>query len=174
MELLWIVVGLVVLGIAFVLFKSKSKTSGESSKTRNEQSSANQPESPELDLVKLNLRIRKSALNPEVTTMSEQVIDQLVTLIPAINQADMSASDMKWTVNQIAKEYLPNKCIGPYIELNPQLQAEPEKIKTVLSNLQALSNELAEVEQLLNNRDENEFNKKATFLKHRFNQNGDL
>jgi hypothetical protein len=174
MELMWIIIALVLLGLVLVFFKSKSKTSSEQPKAGDEQSSATEKESPEVDLVKLNLRIRKSALNSDVTAKSEAVIDQLVALIPAINHSDMAGSDMKWTVNQIAKEYLPNKCIGPYIELNPQVQAEPEKIQTVLSNLEALSKELADVEQLLNNRDENEFNKKATFLKHRFNQNGDL
>lgn len=173
MDLLWLIIILIMLGLVIVFFYSKSKTSNESASNSTDQEASPKAEEPEADLIQLNLRVRKGALNKEVTESSEKVIDQLVVLIPAINESEMSGTDLRWTVNQIAKEYLPNKCMGPYLNLSAEQQAEPEKIKTVLSNLAALSSELLDVEKLLTSRDENEFKKKATFLKHRFNQNGE-
>lgn len=173
MDLFWLIICLIVLGLVVVFFYSKSKTPDKDSNQEGNKESNSAAEEPEIDLVKLNLRIRKAALDKSVTEISENVIDQLIELIPAINQSEMAGTDLKWTVNQIATEYLPYKCIGPYLNLNAELRAQPEKISTVLANLNALSKELLDVDKLLTSRDESEFKNKATFLKHRFNQNGD-
>ncbi len=173
MDLIWLIICLIVLGLVIAFFLSKSKSTDKSPSRNDDIKPQSKNEEPQIDLVKLNLRIRKAALDKGVTESAENVIDQLIELIPAINQSEMAGTDLKWTVNQIATEYLPNKCIGPYLNLSPELRAQPEKISTVLENLNALSKELLDVDKLLTSRDENEFKKKATFLKHRFNQNGD-
>ncbi len=173
MELIWIIIGMVVIAALVVFFRATKKASNKDSSADEQKGAKDKPNQPEDDLIKLNLRLRKSAVDSVVTEKCENVIDQLVNLIPAINALEMPSTDMAWTVNQIAKEYLPNKCMGPYLNLTKEAREEKERTETVLSNLETLSKELKSVEELLNKRDVNEFNKKATFLQHRFNQNGE-
>lgn len=128
---------------------------------------------PIQDLVALNLEIRKSVLPRHLTHRCESVIDKLVELIPQVNAADEPTGDLAWTVNRMASEYLPNKCIRPYLALKPEDRESPEQIQQFEQSLTVLSNELDEVAAILSRRDKAEFATKAKFLQHRFTNNGE-
>lgn len=169
MDIMWAILIIVLIGIiAAAFYIKKNKSTSDSDNNSDDASTTNQPD-PLQDLVALNLQIRKSAISEALTKECEAVIDQLVDLIPAINEASTPGSEITWTVNRIATEYLPNKCILPYLSLNAESRQDEEKIATMRSNLASLSTELKDVESMLTRRNESEFNAKATFLKHRFN-----
>lgn len=128
---------------------------------------------PVQDLVALNLEIRKAALPPDLTHQCESIIDKLVELIPQVNAADDPAGDLAWTVNRMAGEYLPNKCIRPYLALKPEDRSKPDQRQQFEQSLTVLSNELDEVAAILSRRDKAEFASKAKFLQHRFTNNGE-
>lgn len=128
---------------------------------------------PIQDLLALNLDIRKAAMPTQPMGECERVIDKLVALIPRVNEADDPAGELAWTVNRIASEYLPNKCVRPYLQLSPTGRAEPETAKQFEQSLSVLNHELDEVDQMLSGRDRSAYDAKAKFLKHRFNSTGD-
>lgn len=128
---------------------------------------------PVQDLVALNLEIRKSALPHHLTQQCESIIDKLVELIPQVNAADDPTGDLAWTVNRMAGEYLPNKCIHPYLSLTPEDRNKPDQVEQFKQSLTVLSNELDEIAAILSRRDQAEFASKAKFLRHRFTNNGE-
>lgn len=134
-----------------------------------------QPSEPDpvQDLVALNLEIRKAALPRHLAHQCESIIDKLVALIPQVNAADEPTGDLAWTVNRMASEYLPNKCIRPYLALKPEDRESPEQVQQFEQSLTVLSDELDEVATILSRRDKAEFATKAKFLQHRFTNNGE-
>lgn len=128
---------------------------------------------PVQDLVALNLEIRKAALPLPLTQQCESVIDKLVELLPQLNAADDPSGDLAWTVNRMAGEYLPNKCIRPYLALKSEDRNNPDQVQQFEQSLSVLSNELDEVAAILSRRDKAEFATKAKFLQHRFTNNGE-
>jgi hypothetical protein len=172
MSLFWTVILVVTISLVALLFwlsKSSSSKADKDNKDGDSTSTLSEEEKSLQAIVELNLTLRKSAIDTGLIEQAEVVIDQLVELIPAINAVNMPGSDLVWTVNRIATEYLPNKCILPYLALSTEAQADPVKIETMQANLSALNKELTDVEQMLARRDESEFKAKADFLKHKFN-----
>jgi hypothetical protein len=168
MDFLWIVLVIAVVLLVYWLLKSKP-----SSKATSQTSDAQSPaeDDPIEQLLALNLDIRKAAINKDITTHCETVIDQLIELIPQVNEAAVPGSELIWTVNRIATEYLPNKCVKPYLALNKEQQAVAETVEQVRTNLTTLQHELQAVAELLAKKDQKEFEAKAAFLKHRFSNN---
>lgn len=173
MDLLWLFILLIVLisvGIAFYLFSGASK-----SETKTHTRPLKQPaeKDPREDLLALNLLLRKSSIASELIEISEAVIDQLLTLLPRIEAADSPSGDLAWTVKRIASEYLPNKCIHPYLKLSAEDRSSAQAIDQFKSNITGLSQELARVTDTLSKRDSAEFSTKAKFLSQKFNTNRD-
>lgn len=171
MSVMWAILIIILIGIiAAVFFINKNKSATDADVTSDDISSTEQPE-PLEDLVLLNLKVRKAGIDPGLTQQCEAVIDQLVNLIPSVNAAATPGSELTWTVNRIATEYLPNKCVMPYLTLSKDAQQSEQNITMMQNSLASLSKELTDVEALLASKDDREFNAKATFLKHRFNNN---
>jgi len=119
-------------------------------------------------LLNTNLLLRKVMIPLEVRDAFEKTIDQLLMLLPKVNDA-AAESELAWVINRMATEYLPEKSIKPYLALDSSRRNSKEIIKSVMDGLVSINTELSEVEGVLLNRKVNEFNAKAKFLKQRFN-----
>ncbi|MFT6113166.1 MAG: hypothetical protein ACI9MS_003108 [Glaciecola sp.] len=126
--------------------------------------------SPTQDLLALNLVIRKAAIGPTLTVRCEAIIDKLITLFPKIEKHECASGEFAWTVKRIASEYLPNKCVMPYIKLEESTREGASN--EFINNLQTLEQELLDIEALLSQNDKKEFDNKSLFLKAKFNAEG--
>ncbi|CCK75776.1 MAG: hypothetical protein KBT75_08900 [Oleispira antarctica] len=126
--------------------------------------------SPTQDLLALNLVIRKAAIGTTLTVRCESIIDKLIILFPKIEKHECASGEFAWTVNRIASEYLPNKCIMPFIKLDTS--ARDGALDEFVNNIQTLEQELLDIEALLSKHDKKEFDNKSLFLKAKFNAEG--
>lgn len=170
MDLLWlliVIVTLIIIGISLFLFSRANKINNDVTLEQHAEMDARE------DLLALNLLLRKSPITTELIETTESVIDQLLTLLPKIEAADSPSGDLAWTVKRIASEYLPNKCIHPYLKLSPEDRLSAQAIDQFNSSISNLSQELEGITETLSKRDSAEFSAKAKFLSQKFNANGD-
>jgi len=157
----YIIVGLVIgVLIAFIYKRSKKNRPTKGIKVDE----ANKNERIFKNLLKLNMKIRESLEEIELIQNIEEVIDQIRSLAPQINQ-QMPGSQIEWVINRMDTDYLP-KLLNPYIRLEPNIRIE--KKASFLTALKSIHDELKEVEEMLQNSDSEEFDSKAAFIKHRF------
>jgi hypothetical protein len=126
--------------------------------------------SPTQDLLALNLVIRKATIGSTLTVRCEAIIDRLIALFPRIESHVCASGEFAWTINRIASEYLPNKCVLPFINLKDA--ARDNASEEFINNLQTLEQELLDIEALLSKNDQKEFDNKSLFLKAKFNAEG--
>jgi len=119
-------------------------------------------------LAELNLAIRERALPQDVTVVLETNIDVLRRLVPELN-GDYVGSDLTWTVNRMARDYLP-RIVRPYLELSPV--GRDEHRAELLKSLAGLESELENIAALLRDAKVGEFKTKAAFLRARFLEGG--
>jgi hypothetical protein len=150
--------------VAYSLIKYYSKK-----KSKGTDSNVTEP-SPTQDLLALNLVIRKATIGSTLTLRCEAIIDKLITLFPKIEKHECASGEFAWTVNRIASEYLPNKCVLPFIKL--KTEAREAASDGFINNLQTLEQELLDIEALLSKHDKTEFDNKSLFLKAKFNAEG--
>jgi hypothetical protein len=149
---------------AYSLIKFYSKE-----KPKDAEQSVAKP-SPTQDLLALNLVIRKAAIGSILTVRCEEIIDRLIALFPRIEDHVCASGEFAWTINRIASEYLPNKCVMPYIKL--EASTREGSLDEFINNLQTLEQELLDIEALLSKNDQKEFDNKSLFLKAKFNAEG--
>ena len=116
-------------------------------------------------LLTANLSLRKQIVSAELRTQYEQLIDQLIELLPLVNDSE---NELSWVINRMATEYLPNKSIGPYLNLSEEQRLDSAVISEVIENIDAMKNELLDVKEMITKKNSNEFSQKAQFLKQRF------
>ena len=170
MNLIWLLL-LVCVAVAigvFAYYKSGSNKADEVAEPTVKV------ESPLDDLPALNLAVRKSLMPIDLIIETETVIDKLVELIPAVDQCGSPTGELKWSVNRIATEYLPNKCVFPFLRMSDAERTKVESVTAFKNNLVALSDELDDVSAMLSRRNTDDFNAKAKFLEHRFNTTGEV
>jgi len=156
----------VIVAVAFYLLFAGSDNGGDSDDTADEK----EPDEAEAgieSLLMLNIELRKCIMPEAVRDQFEQIIDQLIALLPGINQAG-AEGELAWVINRMATEYLPEKSVRPYIKLNESARHEEATITSVEEGLAGMKAELTEVETILASRQNSEFNAKAKFLKQRF------
>lgn len=165
-----LILAVVIAGIVLALWAMKSNR--KASETDESVPPAPEPApAPEEDLVALNLELRKAGVDLTLTKQCEVVIDKLINLMPKVKAADTADGELSWTVNRIATDYLPNKCVKPFLKVG---DSSPDAVATFRDSLTVLSDELDDVGSTISRRDEQAFNRKAQFLKHRFANDGDL
>jgi hypothetical protein len=164
---------LLTLGLIFTLVIAAYLYKKKTSKTQSPATTQTEKPDPTSHLIKLNLDVRKAFIGEDLSHTVERVIDKLVDLIPVVEKADLVNGELSWTVNRISSEYLPNKCVYPFLKLDKNKRAESIILDSFNSNLNSLSQELDDVSNMLSNKDETEFTKKAKFLKHKFNTDGE-
>jgi len=158
-----IVIAIVAIAAFFIAkpyFKEKSETTN----------SDIVPPSPEQNLLELNLLIRKAAIGSALTLKCETIIDQLIAIFPRVEKHECASGEFAWTVKRIATEYLPNKCVLPFIGLKDD--ARDGASEEFINNLQILEQELVDIDTLLSKNDKKEFENKSLFLKAKFNAEG--
>ncbi|MFW2372572.1 MAG: hypothetical protein ACN4GM_05570 [Gammaproteobacteria bacterium] len=119
-------------------------------------------------LLHTNIELRKTIIPTSIRDAFEQVIDQLIDLLPKVNAASPDG-ELAWVINRMATEYLPEKSVKPYLALDEQARHDENTMTTVEEGLAGMKAELSDVEDILASRQTNEFNTKAKFLKRRFN-----
>jgi hypothetical protein len=124
------------------------------------------------DLLRLNLDVRKSFMASNLVVITEEIIDLLVDLMPLVKEQESASGELLWTVNRIATEYLPNKCVYPFIRLDEQHQGDSSLVSSFEDSIGALKAELVSVKAMVVGRDVKQFNAKAKFLKNRFDNTG--
>lgn len=159
-----LLVGLIVYFLAqFISSKdSSSDTSSENDKPKSETEQSTE------SLLSINIQLRKCIMPEKVRDTFEQVIDQLLDILPKINKEGPDG-ELAWVINRMATEYLPEKSIKPYIALDEAARNDEMTIAAVEEALAGMKAELAEVEDILAARKTSEFNSKAKFMKQRFN-----
>ena len=150
----------------FVFYKTKAKKTGV--KPVDQSAGPN----PVDDLLSLNLAMRKSIMVANLVEMTEELIDLIIDLLPLVREQASASGELTWTVNRIASEYLPNKCVYPFIKLDKKSQNDAAIVASYIDNIGALKDELAAVKAMVVNRDVQQFNAKAKFLKNRFDNTG--
>jgi hypothetical protein len=150
----------------FVFYKMKAK------KPSAEPVDAAVGPDPVDDLLSLNLDIRKSFMAANLVETTEELIDLIVDLIPLVREQASATGELTWTVNRIASEYLPNKCVYPFIKLDKKSQHDAAIVASYTDSIGALKDELVAVKAMVVSRDIQQFNAKAKFLKNRFDNTG--
>ena len=115
-------------------------------------------------LVALDVQIRESGLPQDVTAKLEESIDVLRRILPELND-DHAGSELTWTVNRMATDYLP-RILTPYVKLSPP--AREEHREELLRSLEGLESELENIGDLVRSAKVGEFKTKAAFLRARF------
>lgn len=159
-----LLVGIIVYFI--MQYFSSKDSSNDSSSEKNEPKS--ETELSTESLLSINIQLRKCIMPVKVRDTFEQIIDQLLDLLPKINAAGPDG-ELAWVINRMATEYLPEKSIKPYIALDEAARNDEATIASVEEALAGMKAELAEVEDILAARKTSEFNSKAKFMKQRFN-----
>lgn len=145
-------------------------------KNVNKKEEAAEPEPVAVDpvvegektLKELNLSIRKAALPQKAMHETEMVIDQLLELNPLVQAKATGATECRWTVGQMIKDYLPNRTVKPYMNLSSELRESGEHLDTYLEMLKTLSGSLADIKSALDSKDEQQLALKSKFIQERF------
>lgn len=160
-----ILLACVVAAAIFYLVRKKHKNTAEDASEAMGEDDVD----PFNSLLALNIVIRKEGMSQELATQTERVLDLLMVLLPQLDSPEMLSSEMSWTVRRIAEDYLPNKCINPYLALDRDGRSNPDTKKTLMNSLSALTDELNDISSLIAEKDVQAFKRKAEFIKHRFN-----
>ena len=157
------------IAVAFYIlseYNASKKADGGSDK--DEQLPQSESDKSIESLLSINILLRKCIMPEKIRDEFEQIIDQLIALLPAVNLSGPDG-ELAWVINRMATEYLPEKSIKPYIALDEAARNDETTIASVEESLAGMKAELAEVESLLAARKTSEFNSKAKFMKQRFN-----
>ncbi|MEJ6591916.1 MAG: hypothetical protein QNL99_08050 [SAR86 cluster bacterium] len=150
----------------FVFYKMKAK------KPEAEPVDESVGPGPVEDLLSLNLDMRKSMMAASLVEITEELIDLIVDLLPLVREQASASGELTWTVNRIASEYLPNKCVYPFIKLDKNSQSDAGIVASYTDSIGALKDELVAVKAMVVSRDVQQFSAKAKFLKNRFDNTG--
>ncbi|PIE44506.1 MAG: hypothetical protein CSA50_00195 [Gammaproteobacteria bacterium] len=120
------------------------------------------------DIAQLNLTLRLTCSVEIARNSIEQTIDILIALLPRVHK-ELEDGELKWVVNRIATDYLPNRAVLPYLALDKDSQSDDKVLTDLISGQQAMRDELKEIDDLLSQKKSDEFQAKAIFIKHRFN-----
>lgn len=169
-SLIFSMIGTIIVAVsAYFIIKHFSDDKGaDGDSTDDKQASLTAEEIGIESVLESNLLLRKSIVPIQLRDSFEQVIDQLLDILPKVNELDADG-ELAWVINRMATVYLPNKSIQPYLALNEEARKDESTIASVEEGLAGMKSELLEVEQILATRKTNEFKTKAKFLKQRFN-----
>ena len=115
-------------------------------------------------LVGLNLDLRVEAAPSEVTNKSEEIIDDIMDLLPRAN-ADYRGTELTFMVNKLASEYLPN-LIRPYLELTPQTR--DGHTQGALESLGVISEEIDQMKRQIESQSVNDYKTQEKFTQYKF------
>ncbi|PID43078.1 MAG: hypothetical protein CSB48_07210 [Proteobacteria bacterium] len=158
-----LLIGVVAAVVSYYLFYKKGNTAPAAADVETAQTL----DSVLNDIAELNLKLRLSCPVEAARNAVEETIDALIALLPRVDR-ELEDGELKWVVYRIATDYLPNRAVSPYLALGRESQSDENVVADLVSGQQAMCNELKEVGDLLSQKKSNEFQAKATFIKHRF------
>lgn len=148
-------------------FFSRGKQTGDETPSETQTAAAPPHEQAIEALLDANLRLRRAICPAPVVERYEALIDKLLDLAPVVN-AEAANTELAWVINQMSLDYLPQKSLAPYLGLDQEARHETRAVEQALEGLDAMSTELDEVRDLIDQRRTGEFDRKAEFLKRRF------
>jgi len=151
----------------FILNQNTDKEKDSKTSPENKVEPKNDSELGIESLLNINITLRKSIMPVNLRDSFEEIIDQLIELLPKVNDASPDG-ELAWVINRMATEYLPEKSIKPYLSLSEDEKHDQTTIDNVIESLSGMKSELDDVNDILKQRKTNEFNTKAKFLKRRF------
>lgn len=158
---------IIVTVILYFIFRASSQAS-KGANTEDDEAPEMSDERKGIEaLLAINLQLRKTIVPSIVRDSFEQVIDQLLDVLPEVNQASPDG-ELAWVINRMSTEYLPEKSIKPYLALDEERRHDQTTMAEVEKALSGMKAELDEVQQILAQRKTSEFSNKAKFLKQRF------
>ena len=167
LPILWALLVCVAAGAAAWFF-SRDGNTGSGETPPQAQTAAVSPQEQAIEaLLDANLRLRRAICPAPVVERYEGLIDKLLDLAPVVN-AEAANTELAWVINQMSLDYLPKKSLGPYLGLDREARHEAGAVAQALEGLDAMSAELDEVRDLIDQRRTGEFDRKAEFLKRRF------
>ncbi|MDH5518034.1 MAG: hypothetical protein OEY36_09505 [Gammaproteobacteria bacterium] len=155
----------VALVLAVIIYFILNKSESEDEEAAETPLTANQLAIE--SLLAVNLELRKTLMPEQMRDAFEQIIDQLLDILPVVAEQDPD-SELVWVINRMATEYLPEKSIRPYLALDHSSRHDQASVAAATEALAGMKKELDDVEEILASRKTNEFNAKAKFLKQRF------
>jgi heme/copper-type cytochrome/quinol oxidase subunit 2 len=159
--MLTIITIIILLVIFYIIYKKMTNKSD----TQTEQSTQETKQNTPIDvLLDLNILIRIRLKHMEHIVYIETIIDKLKSIIPILNE-EYKSHELTWSVNKMATDYLP-KLIYPYSKLSEEQQIVKEDV--LLKSLKNIEEQLDETIEMVNAKDETQFDKKAKFIDHRF------
>ncbi|MEQ3634258.1 hypothetical protein [Thalassolituus sp.] len=164
--------------IAAWIILNKTNKKSTTASTDKQNAETTDPKKARTDLVvetllKLNIDIRISGITEKTMLACEDIIDSLINLLPRIEEQDTLDGELSWTVRRIASEYLPNKCVYPYIRLSQAQRDSEENISSLNQSLSKLKTEITNIDELIAKKDVQSFKSKAEFLNQRFMTDGE-
>lgn len=118
-------------------------------------------------LLNINIALRKEIIPEEIRSLYESIIDQLIDVLPKVNN-EVSGGELAWVINRMATVYLPEKSIRPYLSMDDAQRHAEDTITSVKESIAGMQSDLSDVQDILSSHKTDEFNKKAKFLKTRF------
>jgi hypothetical protein len=167
---MWIAVILFLLAVVifgFWWFKRSKSITKDANQVSQDEQPAKDDEIAISSLLDINLTLRKNRPPVPLLEKYEELIDQLIEILPVINN-EYPDGDLTWSVNRIATKYLPEKSVLPYLGLDLEKRKDREVIEKTIEGIDLMMNELKEIFDLLSKRKTSEFSSKAKFLKQRF------
>ena len=168
LPIVWALLVCVAAGAAAWFFSRGGKTGSGETPSQAQAAAAVSPQEQAVEaLLDANLRLRCAICPAPVVERYEGLIDKLLDLAPVVN-AEAANTELAWVINQMSLDYLPKKSLGPYLGLDREARHEAGAVAQALEGLDAMSTELDEVRDLIDQRRTGEFDRKAEFLKRRF------
>ena len=167
LPIVWALLVCVAAGAAAWFFFRGKQTGGGKTPSETQTAAAPPHEQAIEALLDANLRLRRAICPAAVVERYEALIDKLLDLAPVVN-AEAANTELAWVINQMSLDYLPQKSLAPYLGLDREARHEARAVAQALEGLDAMSTELDEVRDLIDQRRTGEFDRKAEFLKRRF------
>jgi HD-GYP domain-containing protein (c-di-GMP phosphodiesterase class II) len=157
------IIALVVGGILYLYNKSQSSEDN----TEKEDNTKSTAKSSEDALIDLNIMVRSESLPDSIVAKVEKLIDLLIKVILSLEEK-YPESQLRFTIDRMPTEYLP-KLLNPYIKLEEEARVNSET--KVLETLDAMHEEVQEVQNMIDSHKQKDFDQKAAFMAHRFSEN---
>jgi hypothetical protein len=117
-----------------------------------------------IDVLFVNMEIRKKCKNEEIINLSEEILDTILNIFPKLKEMNTFGNSTA-TIKFMPKRYLLDKCITPFTGLSA---ASAENVSATIDSLNILKGEVAEIKTYVENDDLKSLEEKSAFIQKKF------
>jgi hypothetical protein len=117
-----------------------------------------------IDVLYVNMKIRKKCKNEEIINLSEEILDTILNIFPKLKEMNTFGNSTA-TIKFMPKRYLLDKCITPFTGLS---DATAEHVSATIDSLNILKGEVAEIKTYVENDDLKSLEEKSAFIQKKF------